>query len=180
MRKQILSFVIFLIMLPLAAENVRVAGHSYPREAEEGSLRWTLSGAEHFRYRLFSVFTGALYSSDGAEGGRKLNFTYTRGIPGATLVEQGMRVLRGAYSAEELAARAELLQQVNRAYRDVGPGDRYSFTVIPGRGTWLHLNDEEVFFVEDSEFGLWYLGIWLGEKPMSVPFRDALLKGMDS
>lgn len=180
MIKRIFPLALLLNILPLSAENVRIAGHSYPREAEHLSLNWTLSGAEHFRFRLFSVFTGALYQSDEVEGARKLNFTYTRRIPGATLVEQGMRVLREAHPESALKERQELLDKINLAYRDVREGDRYTFTVIPGRGTWLHFNDEEVFFVNDYRFGLWYLGIWLGEKPMSVPLRDALLKGIES
>jgi len=167
-----------LILSLSRADTVQVAGHRYPEEMEHQSLNWTLSGAEHFRYRLFSVFTGALYSSPEAEEARVLRFTYTRRIPAATLVEQGMRVLRSAHPEAELEARAKLLQEVNNAYRDVREGDRYTFTVLPGRGTWLHFNEEQLFFVADSDFGLWYLDIWLGDKPMSVPLRDALLKGL--
>lgn len=155
-----------------------VAHHTYPIEMEAKGLVWRLSGVDHFRFRLFSVFTGALYSSAASPKARRLVFTYTRNLEADTLVEQGMRVLRTAKPEAEIEARQPLIDTVNAAYRDVSRGDRYIFTVIPDRGTWLHLNEEEILFVGDADFGLWYLDIWLGDDPMSVSLRNALLEGI--
>lgn len=176
---------LFLMMFLMVAgfthaEVRRVAGNTYPLEAEWLEETWQLQGASHFRFRLFSVFTGALYFSEANPDARKLRFTYTRRIPADTLVEQGMRVLRQTYAAQEIAERREILDRINAAFRDVREGDRYTITVIPDRGTWLHFGEEEVFFDTDAEFGLWYLAIWLGENPMSTGLRDALLTGEDS
>lgn len=169
----------FLLFFALSESGVReVANHAYPIEMETKELVWRLSGADHFRFRLFSVFTGALYFSDASPNARRLVFTYTRNLEAVTLVEQGMRVLRAAKPAAEIEARQSLIDTVNAAYRDVSRGDRYIFTVIPDRGTWLHLNEEEILFVGDADFGLWYLDIWLGDDPMSVSLRNALLEGI--
>lgn len=171
-----------LLLLPLclnAADVREVAGHTYPLQVEAKELTWTLSGADHFRFRLFSVFTGALYISEAEPDARRLTFTYTRRLGADTLVEQGMRVLREGKPEAEIAARRERLDKINNAYRDVDRGDRYTFTVIPERGTWLHLNEEEIFFIDDAGFGLWYLNIWLGDNPMSASLRNALLEGIN-
>jgi hypothetical protein len=174
-----LTFILLLLFTVSARAEVRtVSGHEYPLNKESKDLQWTLSGAEHFRFRLFSVFTGALFKAESEPEARKLTFTYTRRIDAGTLVEQGMRVLREANSEAELEKRRELIDKVNAAYLDVSRGDRYTFTVIPGRGTWLHFNDEEILFIDDADFGLWYLDIWLGEKPMSTSLRNALLEGI--
>ncbi|MCC5846973.1 MAG: chalcone isomerase family protein [Verrucomicrobia bacterium] len=165
--------------LQTQASTVRVAGHRYPTRVEAKDLTWQLQGAEHFRYRLFSVFTGAFYKAP-ETAARRLTFTYTRNIDRDTLVEQGNRVLREAHDRETLQKRKDYLDKVNAAYQDVSSGDRYTFTVIPGKGTWLHFNDQEKLFLEDADFGLWYLDIWLGEKPMSEKFRDALLNSEDA
>ncbi|MCC5844293.1 MAG: chalcone isomerase family protein [Verrucomicrobia bacterium] len=174
---------LLLLLLPLPllfADDVReVAGHRYPVHLQSKDLDWSLSGADHFRFRLFSVFTGALYTTESDADARRLTFTYTRRLGADTLVEQGMRVLREAKSAEDIDARKDLIDKVNDAYQDVSKGDRYTFTVIPDRGTWLHLNDKEILFLQDADFGLWYLNIWLGDQPMSAPLRNALLEGIN-
>ena len=167
------------LTLQTQASTVRVAGHRYPARVEAKDLSWELQGAEHFRFRLFSVFTGALYVNPDATA-RRLTFTYTRNIDRDTLVEQGNRVLREAHDRETLQKWKAELDQVNAAYEDVSKDDQYTFTVVPGRGTWLHLNEKEKLFLEDADFGLWYLDIWLGEKPMSEKFRDALLNEEDA
>lgn len=177
--KKICAILIFALGVPasgLNAQTVRVAGHRYPRQMEAKDLTWTLSGAEHFRFRLFSVFTGALFQNEDT-GGKKLTFTYTRNLGRDVLVDQGQRVLREANDRETLRKFNANLEKINAAFQDVRDGDQYTITVIPERGTWLHFNDEEKFYVDDYEFGMWYLGIWLGDKPMSTGFRDALLNG---
>lgn len=178
MNKSIFAILLLFPGVLQAGAFQEVAGHRYPVEIVSKGLSWSLSGAHHFRFRLFSVFTGALFQAGSNPGARKLTFTYTRSIDAGTLVEQGMRVLRDAHREEEIDARRDLLETVNAAYRDVTRGDRYTFTVIPGRGTWLHFNSEEILFIDDADFGLWYLGIWLGENPMSTPLRNALLEGI--
>jgi hypothetical protein len=179
MIKHLLLLFFFPLSLLLADDIREVAGHRYPLTLHAKDLDWSLSGADHFRFRLFSVFTGALYTTLSDPGARRLTFTYTRNLGADTLVEQGMRVLRGAESAEDIEARQVLIDQVNHAYQNVAKGDRYTFTIIPGRGTWLHLNDKEILFLQDADFGLWYLNIWLGDQPMSAPLRNALLEGMN-
>jgi hypothetical protein len=173
--KHIFPLLLLLALPLLAREPVVVHGHSYPATQEAFDLAWTLRGAEHFRYRLFSVFTGALYEAP-QPGARRLTFTYTRSLKGDVLREQALRVLKGAHDAATLQRWAEPLATFNNAFIDVKPGDQYVLTVIPGRGVWLHLNGKEKSFLPDSDFGSWYLSIWLGDKPMSVPLRDALLK----
>jgi hypothetical protein len=177
MKHLLLPLLLLTLPSPAASGPRSSAGQEQMPGRENPEQSWRLSGAGHFRYRLFSVFNGALYLGGDVPGSQRLQLTYTRSIPAQTLAEQGLRVLRQSYSADEIAARNGLLEQINQAYRDVRAGDMYSFTVIPGQGTWLHLNGEELLFVHDSDFGLWYLGIWLGEHPMSASLRDALLPG---
>ena len=174
--KSFYPLIAIFLAIPLSADTIRVAGHRYPRQLESNDITWQLSGAEHFRYRLFSVFTGARYIHEDSEA-IKLTFTYTRNLDRDVLIDQGQRVLREANDRETLRKYQSQLEKVNAAYRNVREGDRYTFTVIPGRGTWLHFNDEEALYLDDAAFGMWYLEIWLGDNPMSTNFRDALLNG---
>ena len=60
-------------------------------------------------------------------------------------------------------------------YEDVKPGDRYSLTYIPGKGTELALNGEPKGIVEGSEFAAALFSIWLGKKPIDESFKKQIL-----
>ncbi|MGD2184488.1 MAG: chalcone isomerase family protein [Desulfobacterales bacterium] len=63
----------------------------------------------------------------------------------------------------------------NSLYQDVQPGDRYSLTYIPGRGTELALNGESKGVVEGADFAAALFSIWLGPRPISGTFKKELL-----
>ena len=63
----------------------------------------------------------------------------------------------------------------NSLYVDVQPGDRYSLTYIPGKGTVLALNDKPIGTIEGADFAAAIFSIWLGAKPMDTKFKRSLL-----
>jgi hypothetical protein len=165
----------------LAAEPaVEVAGHRYPEKIKVHDHSWALQGTHHFRYRrIFSVFTGALYTTDDPEG-KRLKFTYTRTLKGGDLRDQAIKTLKENNSKEILEKYTHPLAGLQKAYQDVKDGDSYTLTVITNEGIWLHLNEKEVFFSDNSEFGYWYLDIWLGTPPISESLKSDLTQGLSS
>lgn len=163
-----------------AADAVEIEGHRYPLTLEAEGVTWNLRGTEHFRYKVFfSVFTAALYNQ--AQGkGERLRFTYTRNLKAADLREQAIKTLTANNDAATLEKFAALTGQIQAAYLDVKKGDSYTITMIPERGTWLHLNGKELFFSDNAEFGDWYLDIWLGTPPISPSLKAALMKEKDA
>jgi acyl-CoA synthetase (AMP-forming)/AMP-acid ligase II len=69
------------------------------------------------------------------------------------------------------------IERINAAYRDVKPGDRYSLTYLPGRGTELALNGKPLIVIEGADFAAAYFGIWLGREPIDENLKRDLLKG---
>jgi hypothetical protein len=63
----------------------------------------------------------------------------------------------------------------NALYSDVQPGDRYSLTYIPGRGTELALNGEPIGMIQGADFAAAIYAMWLGEKPMNKSFKRQLM-----
>ncbi len=63
----------------------------------------------------------------------------------------------------------------NSLYTDVQPGDRYSLTYIPGRGTELALNGEPKGLIEGADFAAAVFSIWLGPKPINKSFKKQIL-----
>jgi hypothetical protein len=179
MKQIILSLAFLLNLSAAAADDVVVRGHTYSRAKTLQGARWSLQGTHHFSVRLLvkiSVFTGAYYEQvDGA--GRHLKFTYTRDLKAKDLTAKAMEALREQNDEEELARWKTKLDGIQSAYVDVKEGDSYTITAIPGQGTWLHLNGEELFASEDGDFGLWYLDIWLGDPPIDAGLKKALMEG---
>jgi hypothetical protein len=60
-------------------------------------------------------------------------------------------------------------------YVDVQPGDRYSLTYIPGRGTELALNGEPRGVIEGAEFAAALFSIWIGREPIDKSFKNQIL-----
>jgi hypothetical protein len=63
----------------------------------------------------------------------------------------------------------------NSLYVDVKPGDRYSLTYIPGRGTELALNNKQKGIIEGDEFAAAIFSIWLGSNPISKSFKRQIM-----
>ena len=63
----------------------------------------------------------------------------------------------------------------NSLYEDVQPGDRYSLTYIPGRGTELALNDKPKGIIKGADFAAAVFSIWLGPEPINKSFKKQLL-----
>jgi nicotinate-nucleotide pyrophosphorylase len=64
----------------------------------------------------------------------------------------------------------------NSLYEDVQPGDRYSLTYIPGRGTELALNGKIKGIIKGADFASALFSMWLGKFPMNEPFKKQLLR----
>lgn len=170
-----LLFFFQTLMRVSAGDVVELEGHRYPERMTVQDTEWNLKGTEHYRYKVvFSVFTAAYYEQVKGKG-QKLRFTYTREIKAKDLREQAMNTLKDQHDAKTIRRYAALLKEINAAYRNVDDGDAYTITVLPEKGTWLHLNNKQVFFTENADFGTWYLGIWLGKDPISDSLKEALL-----
>jgi hypothetical protein len=60
-------------------------------------------------------------------------------------------------------------------YEDVQPGDRYSLTYIPGRGTELALNGVPKGIIRGAEFAEAVFSIWLGPEPINSSFKKQII-----
>lgn len=105
----------------------------------------------------------------------RLQLRYYRGFTAAEIVKAGDTLLAQNVDAATIASLRKRLDRINRAYRDVKPGDSYTFTYIPDRGTTLRLNGVPLDTIPGQDFAAAYFRIWLGESPISPTLRDTLL-----
>jgi hypothetical protein len=81
-------------------------------------------------------------------------------------------------SREQMEAIDQGAKTLYSLYRDVKPGDRYSFTYIPGIGSQIALNGKILGTISGLDFAHGMLSIWLGPNPLDQTLKKALL-GLD-
>ncbi len=156
-------------------------------ELEQAPNSLSKIGEYRYVYRMFfRIYDAALYSPTNSSNQDILNadtsfsiqFRYLRSIDKSIILESSAKLLQKNLSEKELHQIQKRVLRLNAAYRSVDVGDRSSLTYIPGKGTTLHINDEEITTIEGQDFAALYFRIWLGEQPISQSLKGHLL-GVD-
>jgi hypothetical protein len=169
------------MMRPGAAKELE--GVEFPDLYRQGDVTMRLNCLALLRYKvIFKAYVAALYVGEGfgpgevlADVPKRLELQYFWGISAPKFAKAGDEILARNIDAETLVKLRPRLARLNALYRNVKPGDRYSLTYVPGIGTELALNDEQLGIVEGADFGAAYFRIWLGDHPLDVGLRDQLL-----
>lgn len=158
----------------------------FPKAVVAGQTEVPLFGLGLLRYRvLFRGYVGGLYMPAGAKKDqvfedvpKALELYYFWDIPGRFFGEAADELLAKNLPPERLAVLRSRLDRLNGMYKDVEVGDRYRLTYVPGEGTTVRLNGESLGTIPGADFARDYFSIWLGENPLSAPFRDQILNGL--
>lgn len=174
--------VLSLTLLALPVQAAEVAGVKFSETHAVDGQTLRLTGTGLLRYWGFKAYTGALYLEKGAaadevlsDRAKRLELEYFRAIKGEDFGPATDKFIAknvDATTYERLRPQIELHTSL---YEDVQPGDRYSLTYIPGRGTELALNGEPKGLIEGAEFAAAVFSIWLGSKPINNSFKKQIL-----
>lgn len=176
-----LGLAALLLVLPARAGNAPLPERWHHAGLE---LERKASAPVHYA-RIFHVYDAALYgpaelparSLAGAAVTACLVIEYRMDLSAARLREAAETVLQR--QQVDLAPLASRIARLHDAYRDVAAGDRFALCHAPGQGTTLLLNGEALVTVAGADFARAYFGIWLGEKSIAPPLRQAVLDGED-
>lgn len=131
---------------------------------------------------VLKVYDATLHLGAGESSSRifadiptRLHLGYYRGFTAAEIIKAGDTLLASNVDAATIAKLRGRLDRINRAYRDVKPGDSYTLTYVPDRGTTLRLNGVPLDTIPGHDFAAAYFRIWLGDAPISTSLRDTLL-----
>ena len=182
----LILLVIFLrLSLPEVAHALTVENIPFADSTTIGGKPVPLRNAALLRYLKFiKAYVAALYLPEGvkaddvlADVPKRLELSYLVSIKGPDFHKGAAPVLERNQTPAELARLRGRLDRINAAYKDVTPGDRYSLTYLPGRGTELALNGTPLIVIEGADFAAAYFGIWLGREPIDEKLKRDLLKG---
>ena len=80
-----------------------------------------------------------------------------------------------ANTGDSMPRYAKAVEQLCVAMEDVGDGDAYTFALEPGNGMTVLRNGREVTVIDDEDFRVLFVRMYLGDKPPTTELRDAML-----
>ena len=177
------SFFIFVASLTFTTvQAVEIEGIRFSESFKAEGKNLRLTGVGLLRYWGFKAYTGALYLEKGtpvdsilADTAKRIELEYFRAIKGKDFGPATDKSIAKNVDPQTYERLRPQIDYHNSLYEDVQPGDRYSLTYIPGRGTELALNGKPKGIVEGAEFAQAVFSIWLGPKPISNSFKKQIL-----
>lgn len=165
------------------AGGAEIEGIQFNDSYETQGVRLRVQGTGLLRYLgIFKAYVGALYIEEGAstedvlsDTPKRLEVEYYHAFKGEDFGITTNKVIQKNTDTRTLQRIRPQIDYHNSLYEDVQPGDRYSLTYIPGRGTELALNGEIKGVIKGAEFATALFSMWLGEHPMNQPFKQQLL-----
>lgn len=179
-------WMLFLILLLFGtnAYSAKIEDVSFRDSIIVDDIDLPLRGTGLFRYLGFiKAYVGALYMPKDVPGKdvlsdtpKHLELEYFYAIKAEDFGSATNEVMARNVDGTTFERLKPRIEKFNALYRDVQPGDRYSLTYIPGRGTELALNGSALGVIEGADFAAAAYAMWLGEKPMNKSFKQQLLR----
>ncbi len=188
MKRTIIFNITCLLLLSSTAQAATIEGVTFSDSYKAENTPLQLNNVGLLRYRvLIKAYVAALYLGEGIQANavltdvpKRLELHYFWSINGPDFGKAADSLLSDNVPAETLQSLRSRLDRLHALYENVKPGDRYSLTYIPGRGTELALNGVPKVTIEGADFAAAYFAIWLGQKPLDSSLRDQLLAGRDA
>jgi hypothetical protein len=175
-------FFTLAILLPSGINAVEINGTYFEETHTVGTTKLNLTGVALLRIWGFKAYVGAFYLEDGLEAedplsdsAKRIEIEYLRPIRGEDFGPATDKMVAKNVDPETYQRLRPKFDYHNSLYEDVGPGDRYALTYVPGRGTELALNGQPKGVIEGENFAKAIFSIWLGPEPISGSFKDQLL-----
>lgn len=164
-------------------QSAEIEGVHFDKHVVVDGTPLSIRGTGLFRYLGFiKAYVGALYVEEGyptetvlTDRAKRLEVEYFHAIKGQDFGPATNKVIAQNVDASTLARLRARIDYHNALYKDVQPGDRYSLTYTPGKGTVLALNGQPLGVIEGADFAEAVFAMWLGQKPMNKSFRQQLL-----
>ena len=187
MKHTVYTLLIFVIIALFGVapkvSGAEIEGVHFDNKYETAGIRMKIQGTGLFRYLGFiKAYVGALYLEEGSSAEdvlsdkpKRLEVEYFHSLKGEDFGITTNKVISENTDPLTLEKIRPQIDYHNSLYEDVQPGDRYSLTYIPGRGTELALNGKTKGVIKGADFASALFSMWLGQFPMNKAFKVQLL-----
>lgn len=177
----------FLMPINAPAQDVVVDGIHVEHHVTLNGSDLKLNGAGLRTLWGFHIYVAALYlpvRDISAENilaqdvPRRMRITLLRDIS----TEQNLKALKGGLISNNteteltaINAEVEHFLSLLRRVHSVPAGSVILFDYLPGQGTHIRVGDQDLGWIPGARFNLAVLRIWLGEDPIQLSLKKALL-----
>lgn len=188
-RKKALTGILcsILLVIPFAlatlSTGAEIKGVLFRDSVRVGEHTLDIRGMGQFRWLLLKVYVAALYLPEEIPSAdvlkdvpKRLEFHYFVDITAEEFSESAAPYLDRNVPPDQRTKIGPKADALNRLYRDVSEGDRYTLTYEPGAETELALNGDVLGLIPGFDFAAGYYRIWLGDDPLNEDLKRALLK----
>jgi len=152
-------------------DEITVDGHSLSLHGI-GLLKW--------KY-LVKVYLVGLYKPEQVTVDRvlgdipkRLEYYFFVDMKASDFQDTGFQLMARNVGEEKAKRLTEELKALNKLYKDVKAGQRYTLTYLPGRGVEMALDGKVLGSVQGAEFAAAYFSIWLGPDPVSKSLQEGM------
>jgi hypothetical protein len=179
----VLMLSLMILLQPLAAKAVEIADIKFEKQYTAPETGLELKGVGVLRYLgIFKAYAGAFYLEEGAsinealaDRAKRIEVEYLRSFKGEDFGPATVEMMKKNVDKATIERLRNQIEYHNSLYEDVGPGDRYALTYIPGKGTELALNGEPKGVIEGADFATALFSIWIGQKPIDESFKRQIM-----
>ena len=174
-----------VLVLPLSAGAMEVAGVSFPRTVQAAGKTLTLNGAGLRTRFFFKVYVIGLYlehpSSDAsailaADEVRRAELHMLRTVSASEMGD----AIADAFNANAGSSGPQLKDRLDR-FKAMFPrateGEVITLTYIPGTGTVVGAGGRDLGTVPGKDFADVLFSAWIGAAPVDASLKQALLAG---
>ena len=104
----------------------------------------------------------------------RLEYYFFIDMKASDFQDSGFELMARNLGEEKAGKLSRELDAFNRLYRDVGEGQRYTLTHLPGIGLEIALDGKPLGRVGGDEFAKAYLSIWLGPDPVDKVLQEGM------
>lgn len=173
----------FVFIMPANASSAEIEGVTFADAVSAESVNLKLTGVALLKYMLFiKAYVGAFYLPETispkdslSDCPKRLELSYFHAIPAEDFYTATVKKIKDNVTQADYEGLKKRVNRLKSLYKDVKPGDRYSITYIPGKGTTLALNAKDIGTIPGADFAFAMFSIWIGKDPIDTSFRKRLL-----
>ncbi len=131
---------------------------------------------------ILKIFVAGLYLSSNVNSqtalddvAKHLEVAYFQKIPGQKLAVETRQRIRDNVDDKTYLKLKDRIDAMDGFYVDIKPGDRYTLTYLPGKGTYFCYNGQLKGKIAGADFAAALFAVWVGNHPIDNRLKMKLL-----
>lgn len=185
LKKQLFIYLCFVLSGAVCDQNLYAAtnrGIEFRDHIKVAGENLSLHGIGLLKWKyLFKVYLVALYKPEQINVSdilkdipKRLEYYFFVDMKASDFQDTGFQLMAMNVGEEKAMGFTGKLEALNRLYRDVEAGQRYTLTYLPDTGIEMALDGEVLGQVQGAEFAAAYFAIWLGANPVSRGLKEGV------